>query len=83
MREKLCPMLDSPKIARLSFKVFHKMGRDEILFADVFLDVLATVSVDDCAVDEVVKVVRDYHEADLAVQDNPGMFYKSGPVPIF
>ena len=31
---------------------------------------------------EVVKVVRDYHEADLAVQDNPGMFYKSGPVPI-
>ena len=32
---------------------------------------------------EVVKVVRDYHEADLAVQDNPGMFYKSGPVPIF
>ncbi len=31
---------------------------------------------------EVVKVVRDYHEADLAVQDNPGIFYKSGPVPI-
>ena len=32
---------------------------------------------------EVVKVVRDYHEADLAVQNNPGIFYKSGPVPIF
>ena len=31
---------------------------------------------------DVVKVVRDCHAADLAVQDNPGIFYKSGPVPI-
>ena len=31
---------------------------------------------------EVVKVVRDYHDADLAVQDNPDLFYKSGPIPI-
>ena len=31
---------------------------------------------------EVIKVVRDYHDADLAVQDNPDIFYKSGPIPI-
>ncbi len=31
---------------------------------------------------EVVKVVRDYHEADLAIQEHPDIFYKSGPVPI-
>lgn len=31
---------------------------------------------------EVVKVVTDYHEADLAVQSNPTIFYKCGPVPI-
>ena len=32
---------------------------------------------------EVIKVVRDYHEADSAVEENPSLFYKSGPVPIF
>jgi len=31
---------------------------------------------------EVVKVVTDYQEADLAVQSNPTIFYKCGPVPI-
>ena len=31
---------------------------------------------------EVIKVVRDYHEADLAVQAHPDLFYKSGPIPI-
>jgi|Laugrespbdmm15sn_2_1035079.scaffolds.fasta_scaffold00072_30 hypothetical protein len=29
---------------------------------------------------EIVRVVSSYEEADLAVQDNPSMFYKSGPV---
>lgn len=32
---------------------------------------------------EIVRVVTDHHEADLAEKDNPGVFYKSGPVPIF
>lgn len=31
---------------------------------------------------ELVKVVTDCQEADLAVQSNPTVFYKSGPVPI-
>jgi hypothetical protein len=31
---------------------------------------------------EVVKVVTNYQEADLAVQSNPTIFYKCGPVPI-
>ena len=31
---------------------------------------------------EVIKVVRDYHEADLAVQEYPDVYYKSGPIPI-
>lgn len=29
---------------------------------------------------EVIRVVRNHEEADRAVQDNPSMFYKSGPV---
>lgn len=29
---------------------------------------------------EVIKVVRNHEEADQAVQDNPSMFYKSGPI---
>jgi hypothetical protein len=29
---------------------------------------------------EIVRVVSSHEEADLAVQDNPSMFYKSGPV---
>ena len=29
---------------------------------------------------EIVRVVSSYEEADLAVQDHPSMFYKSGPV---
>lgn len=31
---------------------------------------------------EVVKIVTDHSEADLAVQTNPGLFYKSGPVQL-
>ena len=31
---------------------------------------------------EVVKIVTDHSEADLAVQSNPGLFYKSGPVQL-
>lgn len=31
---------------------------------------------------EVVKVVSDYQEADIAVRDNPKMFYKCGPITL-
>lgn len=31
---------------------------------------------------ELIKVVFNHEEADRAVSDNPGMFFKSGPVPL-
>ena len=31
---------------------------------------------------EVVKVVSDYQEADIAVRNNPKMFYKCGPITL-